>query len=137
MTVAPSRSSERLVQQPGVHAHPCNSQLSQMQVAVVAHGRSYWRRLLCTFTPVRQCRGNVVMLGPDALKPENADATLRQLDEMAAVKPKAPTTARQQQGGSSEPDMVVGDARSGVGGLQRVMERRLTCSAPWASKAYA
>ena len=77
------------------------------------------------------------MLGPDALKPENADATLRQLDEMAAVKPKAAAAARQQQGGSSEPDMAVGDARGGVGGLQRVMERRLAYSAPWASKAYA
>ena len=57
------------------------------------------------------------MLGPDALKPENADATLRQLDGTAAVKPKAPAAARQQQGGSSEPDMAVGDARDEVGGL--------------------
>ncbi len=54
------------------------------------------------------------MLGPDALKPENADETLARLDSMAAIKPKTSQA-------SSQADMQ---------GLSRVMNDAQSLSRP-------
>jgi hypothetical protein len=57
----------------------------------------------------KSCRGNFVMLGPDALSPENAEETLARMDGLASEpRPRQQPVSNKQPGSTStEADILV------------------------------
>ena len=70
------------------------------------------------------CRGNYVMLGPDALSAENAEATLASLDRMSNMPSKQPAAAPKPAAAAASSSQYQQESsyESDVLGLSRIVE---------------